>query len=249
MPEGAAFATRWKALDELSLHHLSRAPPSAEMLPHRSTSSARRAICIAIGCGAPTPRCAVNPSRRAGPSAVDRGAHNCALKPCRAVRRRPRRLPLRPHAVLSRPPSAAAPTPHLLLIVARSPPPRLLLPPLWPWLPLLPLLPRHHRHRVASHRRAMSPPPSPPPPPGLLPTRRPAFSREERENVRGGEREKGWCGILTCGIHVGPTLRDKVSYISHSHPRSHFIVECHAIISYGCVRLQGLQQRCSLYEQ
>lgn len=126
MPEGAAFATRWKALDELSLHHLSRAPPSAEMLPHRSTSSARRAIRIAIGRGAPTSRCAVNPSRRAGPSAVDRGAHNCALKPCRAVRRRPRRLPLHPHAVLSRPPSAAAPTPHLLLIVARSPPPRLL---------------------------------------------------------------------------------------------------------------------------
>lgn len=86
-------------------------------------------------------------------------------------------------------------------------------------------------------------------PPGLLPTRRSAFPREERENVREGEREKGWCGILTCGIHVGPTLRDKVSYISHSHPRSHFIVECHAIISFGCVRLQGLQQRCSLYEQ
>lgn len=67
----------------------------------------------------------------------------------------------------------------------------------------------------------------------LLPTLA-AFSREERENVRGGEREKGWCGILTCGIHVGPTLRDKVSYISHSHPRSHFIVECHAIITTVC---------------
>lgn len=187
------------------------------------------------------------------------------LTPCRAIRRRPRRPQLRPQAVSGRPPSTATPTaapprraepsavgrgshtspsPHRGTVAPTSP------------SPAAPVA-----LATATSPSPASPPPprcQPPsrhvtaavaPPPGLLPTRRPAFSREERENVRGGEREKGWCGILTCGIHVGPTLRDKVSYISHSHPRSHFIVECHAIISYGCVRLQGLQQRCSLYEQ